>query len=210
MREGPRNLLRGLARINGGLAVGLFACLTVVVALQVFTRFILHAPFIWSEELARFLFFWVVLLGSSLSVKQRRHFVIDVFMASSSGPRRRWNRVVDLIPDLCILGFSVLLLVQGIGYTRVGLLRVAPNSQVNMALVYLAVPVFAALSILYSAGNLASDLSGLLRGGSSSEDGILGVDAGDGAVGAGEDPRSKGNNAGGDPEPGNLPNRERP
>ena len=157
--------LNTLAVLNGVLAVVLFAGLTLVVALQVFTRFVLHAPFIWSEELARFLFFWVVLLGSSLSVRQRRHFVIDINPGRSRSPGGRRRLLLDLIPDLCILAFSVLLFIQGIGYTEVGLLRVAPNSQINMALVYGAIPVFAALSVLYSLGHLLTDSAAYFREG---------------------------------------------
>lgn len=158
-----RRVSRALATLNGVLAVVLFAALTVVVALQVFTRFVLQAPLIWSEELARFLFFWVVMLGSALSVRHRRHFVIDVTMGRTGakgwgqGGEGRRRFLVDRIPDLCILAFSVLLLVQGLGYVEVGLLRVAPNSQVNMALVYAAIPVFAGLSIVYSLAHLIVD-----------------------------------------------------
>lgn len=162
--ERARRFSRALSAANAGLAVVLFGALTLVVGLQVFTRFVLHAPFIWSEELARFLFFWVVLLGSSMSVRQRRHFVIDVGMGKGWDRRGRWGLVRDLVPDLFVLGFSVLLLVEGIGYTEVGLLRVAPNSQVNMAWVYAAIPVFAGLSIVYSAWNLMADLAAFRKG----------------------------------------------
>jgi TRAP-type transport system small permease protein len=149
-----RRLLVGLFAVNSVAAVVLFAGLTLIVALQVISRFALHVPIIWSEELARFLFFWVVLLGASMSVKTRRHFVIDVGAErlAATHPAVRFLR--DAVPYLCIIAFSVLLLVEGIGYTRVGLLRVATNSQVNMALVYAAIPVFAGLTILYSVGHL--------------------------------------------------------
>lgn len=160
----PGTYLNGLARINGIVASVLFAGLTVVVALQVFTRFVLHLPFIWSEELARFLFFWVALLGAAMSVKSRRHFVIDITMGRGRGWGRKGRFLFDVIPDLCVLGFSVLLLVQGIGYTQVGLLRTATNSQLNMALVYGAIPVFAALTVLYSAGNLLLDYVAFVQG----------------------------------------------
>ena len=52
-----------LARVHALVAVALFAALTAVVALQVVNRLVLHLPITWSEEIARFLFFWVVLLG---------------------------------------------------------------------------------------------------------------------------------------------------
>jgi TRAP-type transport system small permease protein len=153
-----------LLAFNGVVAVLLFTLLTAIVTLQVLTRFVLHLPFIWSEELARFLFFWVVLLGAAMSVKNRRHFVIDVTMGKVSRLGRLSRLLFDLFPDLCILAFSVFLFVQGIGYTRIGLLRTATNSQVNMGFVYLAIPVFAALSVLYAAANLLIDYQAFREG----------------------------------------------
>ena len=133
----------------------LFGALTIVVSLQVLTRFVLHVPMIWSEEIARFLFFWVVMLGAALSVKNRRHFVIDITMGRIKGARARF--LFDVVPDVCVLGFSVFLLLLGIAYAQEGVLRTATNSHINMALVYGGIPVFAGLSVLYSATNLLRD-----------------------------------------------------
>jgi TRAP-type C4-dicarboxylate transport system permease small subunit len=152
-----------LATFNRALATVLFVLLTGVVTLQVFTRFVLHAPMIWSEEAARFLFFWVVLLGAAMSVKDRRHFVIDVTGgARSGGPMLRF--LFDIVPDVCVLAFSLLLLAEGIGYTQVGLFRTGTNSQINMAFVYAAIPTFAALSLVYSAANLLLDWTAFRQG----------------------------------------------
>lgn len=157
--------LKLLAALNGAIAVLLFAALTVVVALQILTRFVLHEPFIWSEEVARFLFFWVTLLGAAIGVKRRRHFVLDVTGGVRGRLRRLGRLLFDAVPDACVLGFSLFLFVQGIGYTRVGLFRVATNSGLSMGFVYLAIPVFAALAVLYAAGNLVRDVATAARGG---------------------------------------------
>jgi TRAP-type C4-dicarboxylate transport system permease small subunit len=152
-----------LAAVNRLIAAVLFTMLTAVVALQVFSRFVIHAPLIWSEEVARFLFFWVVLLGAAMSVKDRRHFVLDVMGGrTSAAPTLRF--LLDIVPDLCVFGFSVLLLVEGLGYAQVGLFRTASNSRVNMAIVYSAIPTFAALSALYAAANLLADLTAFRQG----------------------------------------------
>jgi TRAP-type transport system small permease protein len=146
-----------MLRINAILAVILFAALTGVVGLQVLNRLALHLPIIWSEEVARFLFFWVVLLGAAISVQRRRHFVLDVMppgWRERTGARRF---LLDAAPDLCVLAFAVFLLIQGIGYTRAGVFRTATNSDVNMAVVYAAIPLFAALAVAYAAGNLRAD-----------------------------------------------------
>jgi len=163
-RVGSGPLLSLLVRVHGMVAVLLFVALTVVVGLQVLTRFVLHLPFIWSEEAARFLFFWVALLGAAMSVRTRRHFVLDVALGRDRPARRATRLLLDLIPHLCVAGFCVFLLLQGIGYTRAGLLRTATNSQINMGLVYVAIPVFAALSLVYSVVNIIADCRSLRDG----------------------------------------------
>lgn len=152
-------------RLNGLVAVVIFAALTAVVALQVINRLVLHLPIIWSEEVARFLFFWVVLLGAALGVRNRRHFVLDLTTGRrrpAGGGRRRF--FLDVFPDLCVLGFSAFLLFEGLAYLRAGLFRTATNSGINMVVVYAAIPVFAALSIAYAAANLRADLRAYSEG----------------------------------------------
>jgi TRAP-type C4-dicarboxylate transport system permease small subunit len=145
-----------MLRATGLLAVLIFAALTGVVALQVVNRGVLHLPIIWSEELARFLFFWAVLLGAAMSVRRRRHFVLDLTMGRAPAGRMR-RLAVAAFPDVCVLAFSAFLLVQGLDYVRVGVLRTATNSNVNMGLVYAAIPAFAALSLIFAGLNLVAD-----------------------------------------------------
>jgi TRAP-type transport system small permease protein len=152
-----------MLKLNGTIAVVLFAALTAVVALQVLNRFVLHLPVIWSEEVARFLFFWVVMLGAAIGVRRRRHFVIDLGIGQGGGG---WSRyLLGTFPDLCTFGFSMFLLYQGIGYVAVGLYRTSTNADVNMGLVYAAIPVFAALSAVYSGINLVADYRVFRSGG---------------------------------------------
>ncbi|MGI6038271.1 MAG: TRAP transporter small permease, partial [Limnochordia bacterium] len=74
-----KRLVHWLEAIQGFFGVVLFTSLTAVVFLQVLTRYVFHSPVLWSEEMARFLFFWTALTGASISVKNQRHFVIEVF-----------------------------------------------------------------------------------------------------------------------------------
>jgi len=154
-----------MLRLNGVVAVWLFVVLTAVVVLQVVNRLVLHLPLIWSEEVARFAFFWVVLLGAAISVRRRRHFVLDILPRHAQAGPRAWHFVLDVFPDLCVLGFAVFLLVQGLEYVRAGALRTATNSRINMAFVYAAIPLFAVLTVAYSALNLVGDYRTFRSGG---------------------------------------------
>ena len=50
----------------------------VVVSLQVFYRFVLELPFVWSEEAARYLFVWAAFLGAAVAIGRREHFSITL------------------------------------------------------------------------------------------------------------------------------------
>jgi TRAP-type C4-dicarboxylate transport system permease small subunit len=146
-----------MERLTGRVAVCLFAALTAVVVLQVVNRLVMHWSIIWSEEVARFLFLWVVMLGAAISVRRRRHFVLDVLPQRTSNPHGPVSFLLEVFPDLCVLAFAIFLLVEGVGYARTGMFRTATNSQINMAIVYASIPTFAALTTLYAAMNLVGD-----------------------------------------------------
>jgi TRAP-type transport system small permease protein len=54
--------------------------LVVVVFLQVFYRYIFAAPITWSEEMARFIFVWIALMGTFLALKSKGHISIETFI----------------------------------------------------------------------------------------------------------------------------------
>jgi TRAP-type C4-dicarboxylate transport system permease small subunit len=155
-----------LLKVQEALGVVLFVGLTAVVTLQIVSRFVFHSPYIWSEEVARFLFFWVALTGASISVRLRRHFVIDVIhMMAADGSTRmaRLEAWLRLFGDIAILGFSVLLFVLGWEYTGLGTFRVGTNSEINMSLVYAAIPFAAGTMITYSLANIVETLTDFRR-----------------------------------------------
>ena len=81
-----RKLINGLSRANQYLGVieswiliVMVAAMTVVVFLQVCFRYFLAQPLYWSEELARYLFVWISMIGASLSIQKGGHFGMDFF-----------------------------------------------------------------------------------------------------------------------------------
>ena len=60
--------------------VATVAILIVPVTLQIVSRYTALIPsWIWTEELSRFLFIWMIMLGAMIAVREGTHFVVDVW-----------------------------------------------------------------------------------------------------------------------------------
>ncbi|WP_300591028.1 TRAP transporter small permease subunit [Microbacterium sp.] len=83
--ETRSRLYRWLVRTEIIVAVVLLVALLALVALQVFTRFVLNAPLIWTEELARFTFVWFVFVAATFVTARRRNIVVQLYSARNTG-----------------------------------------------------------------------------------------------------------------------------
>lgn len=141
-------LTKGVDQILRGVIVTAFIVLVCCVIWQVFSRYVLSSPSTLTDELARFLFIWVALLGSAYTLGQRRHLAIDLLPQITTG---RARLVVNTTIIAVIGFFAAVVMVYG-GTTLVQRTlqtgQVSPALRVPMGLVYVAIP-FAGLSILY-------------------------------------------------------------
>jgi TRAP-type C4-dicarboxylate transport system permease small subunit len=137
-----------LEKVQGFFAVCTFVALTLVVFIQVVTRW-LNISLVWSEEVARFLFFWTVLMGASISVKNQRHFILQVFDFTKI-KNATVRMIFEVFPNVCIFLFSALMFYAGLHYFWEGRLRVALNSQINFGFIFVAIPIAALTMMIYS------------------------------------------------------------
>ena len=73
-----------------------FAVIVVLTIAQVFFRFVLDSPLIWSEEVARLLLVWVVFLGAAVVAWDGSHLNVDVVFTRLPARWRRWVRNLNL------------------------------------------------------------------------------------------------------------------
>jgi len=75
-----RRLIDGYHALLNVLLGASVAALIVPVTLQIVARFTDLIPhWIWTEEMARFLFIWMVMLGAMIGVREGTHFEVDVW-----------------------------------------------------------------------------------------------------------------------------------
>jgi TRAP-type C4-dicarboxylate transport system permease small subunit len=137
-----RSLWRRLTAWYGALLSWLLvvavAVLVIPVSLQIFSRFTALIPhYIWTEEMARFLFVWTIMIGAMLGVRESTHFEVDVW------PRvpRRVEAAVKLVARLGILVVALVFVWSGIEFTRFAWYRISELAELPLWLIHIAWPI---------------------------------------------------------------------
>lgn len=99
-------------RILIAVCVVIFAALVVIVSWQVFSRQVLDSPATWTEEMARYVFVVLALLGAALVFSERGHIAVEILIHKLREPVQK---VVALVVEATIMFFAVYVMVFG-GY----------------------------------------------------------------------------------------------
>lgn len=114
------------------------AVLIIPVSIQIFSRFTELIPaYIWTEELSRFCFIWMVMIGAMLGVRERLHFDVDVWPTQSP----RGNAVLRIISNIFVLVFTGVTIWWGIEFTRFGWNQTSELAELPMWLIFIAWPL---------------------------------------------------------------------
>ena len=117
----------------------LMAGLTVPVAMQILSRYTGLIPrFIWTEEIARFCFVWIILIGAMIAVRDGTHFDVDVMPQSSS---RRVALFQKLFVHVAMLLVALTFLRYGYDFAILGSRQQSEISGLPMLAIYSAWPI---------------------------------------------------------------------
>jgi TRAP-type C4-dicarboxylate transport system permease small subunit len=125
--------------------VSMFGAQVLVVFSQVIWRFVLNNPFTWSEELARYLQVWLVLLTSSVCLREGSHLTVDYAIHNLPF---KYKKALKLIVMLIIIFFLFIVIFFGIKMIIVTKYQVTPAMQLPIYLVYFSFPVAGLLMFL--------------------------------------------------------------
>lgn len=120
----------------------LLVVITSSVFLQVIFRYVLEQPLSAAEELARFCFVWVSLLGAAATISASSSQGIDLLVKKFP---ERIQRVIAVLSSLGILLFCGMLVVKGMELVSIVYSQRSPGLNLPMSYVYISVPVSALL-----------------------------------------------------------------
>ena len=158
---GPRNVVRATWRIVVALGMVLLAVLVVTTVLQVVSRYVLQRPLDWTEEVARYVFVWVAMIGAGAAARDRVHFFVDLFLERVPLAMRRATAVVVGLVS-CI--FLTIVTWAGLELAVSNQAQESPVLTIPMSIPYLAIPVGLGLMAMFTLAHAIADIRGAHTG----------------------------------------------
>jgi TRAP-type C4-dicarboxylate transport system permease small subunit len=131
------------------------AILVVPVSLQIFSRYTAIIPsYIWTEEMARFLFIWTIMIGAMIGVRESTHFEVDVWPQVPP----RVEAFARLLGRLGVLAIAIIFVSAGIEFTKFAWRRTSELADLPLWLIHIAWPVTGATWIIFLGQQFVDDL----------------------------------------------------
>ncbi len=151
-----RQLLDGAYRFLKVLLTVLMGVLMIPVSLQIFARYVGLIPrYIWTEEMARFCFIWIVLVGAMIAVRDGTHFAVDLLPNPKT---KRGEAIGIMFVDFVIFLVALIFVVWGWPLVQFGLLQESEMAELPMVLIYAAWPVAGITWMLFLAERLVDNI----------------------------------------------------
>jgi TRAP-type C4-dicarboxylate transport system permease small subunit len=123
------------------------AILIIPVSLQIFSRYTELIPsYIWTEEMARFLFVWMIMIGAMLGIYEGRHFEVDVWPRLSPRPQA----ALRLVSNLAVLALALVFVYAGWHFTQFAWNRISELAELPLWLIHMAWPIAGATWLLFT------------------------------------------------------------
>jgi len=129
------------------LLLVLLIAMVVLIFLQVIMRYVFSNSLSWSEELARYMFLWLIWVGASYATKTKSHIAID---AVKSRLPKIPQQILTVLVFVIWLGFALFLCIEGFELTEkiFGMGQKSTALQLPMGFAYASVPVGSGLMVI--------------------------------------------------------------
>lgn len=142
-----RRVSAAYAKLLEFLLAACVGILVVPVTLQIVSRYTPLIPsYIWTEEMARFLFVWTIMIGAMVGVREAQHFEVDVWPDLS----RRSEAAVRILARIGVLALALVFVSAGLEFTRFAWNRTSELADLPLWLIHVAWPIAGVTWIVFA------------------------------------------------------------
>lgn len=133
-----RALIDGYYRLLNLLLVLTVSILVIPVMIQILSRHTELIPaYIWTEEMARFFFIWMIMIGSMVGIRDGAHFDVDLWPVL----KPRANALLRIVADLFVLVMALVFIWYGIRFVQFGWNQTSELAELPMGWIFTAWPL---------------------------------------------------------------------
>ena len=150
-----RKILDGYYRLLQVALTVLMTALIVPVALQILSRYTGVIPrYIWTEEIARFCFIWIVMIGAMIAVRDGTHFDVDVLPKGTA----KVEAGLRIFVHVAMLLASLIFVTYGYQFAKFGSIQHSEIAGLPMLTIYIAWPLAGVTWIAFLGEKFREDL----------------------------------------------------
>jgi TRAP-type C4-dicarboxylate transport system permease small subunit len=139
---------------------GLGFTMSVVVAVQVFSRYVLNHSLFWSEELARYLLVWLTFLGASVAYRRNMHPGIDMVYSRMSVSSQR---IISIFIHLISMALFWVMIFYGTQFSYFIRLQISPAMYLPKWIVFSIIPISGLIFMIHAITFLCHEIKGNYR-----------------------------------------------
>ncbi|MBD3305971.1 TRAP transporter small permease subunit [candidate division KSB3 bacterium] len=137
-----------IQKIEEGALIIAMALIVLLMALQVFTRYVVKMPVPWSAELGTFCLVWMVFLGAAIGARRGRHVKVETLISRCPAGVQY---VVQLVIHVGLLVILAILAYFGFIRAQMSSSSILPATGIPMNALMLSVSVASVLMFLHYA-----------------------------------------------------------
>ena len=150
-----KKFLDGYYRLLRFLLTVMMVFILIPVAMQILSRYTGLIPrYIWTEEIARFCFIWIIMLGAMIAVRDGTHFDVDVLPRFSPRTEARMRIFVSI----AMLITALIFVWYGYVFTKFGAIQRSEIASLPMWTIFIAWPLAGLTWLAFLGERLTADL----------------------------------------------------
>jgi len=124
-----------------------FGLVTLLTIYQVFARYVLKSPLVWSEEIIRYAMIWIVLLGTVVALRKGLLVSVEIVLHLVPG---KIKKVFEVLIVILNIYFFFLFIKYGMTIVEITSAQKVGALDLPVAVIYWAVPVTGVIGIINS------------------------------------------------------------
>jgi len=121
--------------------------MAILVAVQVFCRYILNSSLFWSEELARYMLVWLSFFGATVAYYRHLHPGVDALTARLSAAKQR---IFQLLVHVISMALAMIMIVSGTQFAWFVRMQISPALSIHKWIILAVIPLSGAILFVYA------------------------------------------------------------